>query len=117
MSLIADIMLATGAFGAALYCFVLSRRLARFTDLEGGMGGAIAMLSMQVDDLRKTLQQAHNGAQHSVKQLGAVTQRAEAAADRLELMMAALHENPTGTSDARDRPTVSRRRKAPEHAA
>lgn len=117
MSLIADVMLGIGAFGAALYCFILSRRLARFTDLEGGMGGAVAMLSMQVDDLRKTLQQAHGSAQHSVKQLNSVTQRAEAAADRLELMMAALHESPAQTSNGRERPTVSRRRKSPEHAA
>lgn len=117
MSLIADVMLGIGAFGAAFYCFVLSRRLARFTDLEKGMGGAVAMLSMQVDDLRKTLQQAHSGAQTSVRQLGAVTQRAEAAADRLELMMAALHEAPASTATGRDRPRVSRRRKDPERAA
>ena len=31
MTMIADILLAAGALGAALYCYVLSRRLRRFT--------------------------------------------------------------------------------------
>jgi len=41
MVFIADILLAAGALSAAFYCFVLSRRLRRFTDLEKGVGGAI----------------------------------------------------------------------------
>ena len=51
MELIADILLIAGALGAGLYCIVLSRRLNRFTDLEKGVGGAIAVLSAQVDDM------------------------------------------------------------------
>lgn len=114
MSLIADIMLATGAFLAAIYCFVLSRRLARFTDLEGGMGSAVAMLSMQVDDLNKTLQKAHSGARASSRDLATLTARAEAAADRLELMMAALHEEHPKADLPRGRPRVTRRRREAE---
>jgi uncharacterized membrane protein YedE/YeeE len=41
--LIADILLAAGAFGAAAYCYILAGRLKRFTTLENGMGGAIAV--------------------------------------------------------------------------
>ena len=55
MNLIADILLVAGALGASLYCFVLSRRLAKFNDLEQGIGGAVAILSVQVDDMTKTL--------------------------------------------------------------
>lgn len=117
MSLIADLMLASGALGAALYCFVLSRRLSRFTDLERGMGGAVAMLSMQVDDLRKALKQAHAGAQGSVRDIAVIAARAEAAADRLELMMAALHEAPAPERTDRARPRVTRTRREAEHAA
>lgn len=113
MSVIADVMLAAGALGAAFYCFVLSRRLARFTDLEKGMGGAVAVLSMQVDDLRKTLQQAHAGARASSKGLAEVTRRAEAASDRLELMLAALQDSPADPP-ARRRHTVTRTRRTPE---
>ena len=44
MAFIADILLAAGAAAAAFYCFILSRRLRRFTDLEKGVGGAIEQL-------------------------------------------------------------------------
>ena len=117
MSLVADAMLALGALSATLYCFILSRRLARFTNLEKGMGGAVAMLSMQVDDLTKTLRQAHASARLSVRDISDVTARAEAAADRLELMMAALHEPEERPFVSRRRATVTRTRREPERAA
>ena len=72
MNLIADILLAAGAMGAGLYCLVLSRRLRRFTDLEKGVGGAVAVLSAQVDDLTRTLGKAQATARSSVGQLDAV---------------------------------------------
>ena len=54
MELVADILLVAGALGAGVYCFVLARRLNRFNALEKGVGGAVAVLSAQVDDLTKT---------------------------------------------------------------
>ncbi len=94
MTLIADMLLIAGAVGAGLYCFVLSRRLRLFNDLEKGVGGAVAVLSAQVDDLTRTLTRAHGSATTSVKALAGVTDRAEAAAKQLELMMASLHDLP-----------------------
>jgi hypothetical protein len=95
MTLIADIFLAAGALGAAIYCLVLSRRLARFSDLEKGMGGAIAVLSVQVDDMTKALAQAQGTAKNARSDLDAVAARAEAAAQRLELLLASMHDLPT----------------------
>lgn len=95
MTLIADIFLAAGALGAAIYCLVLSRRLARFSDLEKGMGGAIAVLSVQVDDMTKALAQAQGTAINAQSELDAVAGRAEAAAQRLELLLASMHDLPT----------------------
>ncbi len=92
--LIADILLVAGALGAGLYCFVLSRRLRRFTDLEKGVGGAVAVLSAQVDDLTKTLTQAQSTAKSSVDTLDDVSARAEAAGRKLELLVASLHDLP-----------------------
>lgn len=92
MSLIADILLAAGAFGVALYCFVLSRRLTRFTNLERGVGGAVAVLSSQVDDLTKAMHAARTAADESGKNLEALTGRAEEVARRLELHVASLHD-------------------------
>lgn len=95
MDLIADILLAAGAIGAGVYCFVLGRRLNRFNDLEKGVGGAVAILSAQVDDLNRTLSAAQQTAAGSAQTLTNLTQRAEDMSRRLELQMASLHDIPT----------------------
>ncbi len=92
MEMIADILLVAGALGAAFYCFVLARRLSRFNDLEEGMGGAVAVLSAQVDDLTRTLQSAQGTAVASTESLDELTERAEGVAKRLELMVASMHD-------------------------
>ncbi len=96
MGFIADLLLFSGALGASFYCFVLSHRLRRFSGLETGMGAAIAVLSAQVDDLTRMLEQARNAAQGSADRLEERTQRAETAARQLELMLAAMHDLPQG---------------------
>ena len=103
MSLIADFLMIAGALGAAFYCMVLSRRLSRFTDLEKGVGGAIAVLSVQVDDLTKTLQQARDAAGQSTHKLEDLTVRSERVAKRLELLLASMHDLPKPKGERRDR--------------
>lgn len=94
MDAIADILMAAGAIGAAVYCIVLGRRLRRFTDLERGVGGAVAVLSAQVDDLTRALSRAEGRATAQVAALAAASDRADAAAGRLDLLLAALHDLP-----------------------
>ena len=94
MTVIADILLISGAIGAGFYCYILARRLARFTDLEKGVGGAVAILSSQVDELSKTLEAARTTAGHSTDSLEVLTDRAEGVAKRLELMVASMHDLP-----------------------
>lgn len=94
MELISDILLIAGAFGAGIYCYVLALRLKKFTTLETGMGGAIAVLSAQVDDMTRALEAARSSATGSVSSLDELAIRAEAAAKRLELLLAALHDLP-----------------------
>ncbi len=94
MELISDILLIGAALAATGYCIVLSRRLRKFTDLEQGVGGAIAVLSVQVDDMTKTLKSAQSSAAESARSLGDLTARAEGAAQRLELLVASLHDLP-----------------------
>lgn len=108
MDLIADILLAAGAFGAGFYCIVLSRRLSKFTDLEKGVGGAVAVLSAQVDDLTRTLQQAQTTANMSTMSLDSLTDRAETVAKRLELMVASMHDLPhnSAASEPAARPEI-----------
>ncbi|WP_417726566.1 DUF6468 domain-containing protein [Roseovarius sp.] len=94
MEIISDILLAAGAIGAGTYCFILARRLSRFNDLESGMGGAVAVLSAQVDDLTRTLRAARQTTDEATRSLGGVTGRAEEVARRLELLVAAMHDLP-----------------------
>ena len=56
------------------------------------MGGAVAVLSAQVDDLEKTLNAARNSATGSASELEALTARAEDVRRQLELQIAALHD-------------------------
>ncbi|MFV0512285.1 MAG: hypothetical protein ACK5MY_01435 [Jhaorihella sp.] len=101
MELVADILLVAGALGAGLYCFVLARRLNRFNDLERGVGGAVAVLSAQVDDLNLSLIKARETSESSNTALNDLTDRAEGVAKRLELLMASMHDVPGASgSDA-----------------
>jgi hypothetical protein len=94
MALVSDILMSAGAFAAAIYCYVLSGRLKKFQTLEGGMGGAIAVLSAQVDDMTKALEKARGAANGSASSLEGLTHRAEAVATRLELLVASMHDLP-----------------------
>lgn len=94
MQFISDFLLGAGALAAAAYCLVLSRRLQKFTQLENGMGGAIAVLSAQVDDMTRALEQAQATAKGSVTTLDSMTGRAEGVANKLELLLASMHDIP-----------------------
>lgn len=94
MDLISDIFLLAGTLGAALYCVILSRRLKKFNDLEKGVGGAVAVMSAQVDDMTTTLQNAQQAAVNSTASLHSLTERAETAAKQLEILVASLHDLP-----------------------
>ena len=103
MTLIADILMVAGSFGAAIYCYVLSARLKKFSTLESGMGGAIAVLSAQVDDMTKALDRARNTAAGSASSLEALNTRSETVAARLELLLASMHDLP----EPRAQPDIS----------
>ncbi len=109
MELIADALLAAGALGAGLYCYVLARRLKQFQTLESGMGGAIAVLSAQVDDMTRALDRARGAAGGQVAALEAETLRADAAARRIELLLASLHDLPDPATAHRPPPAPAQR--------
>lgn len=94
MGLFADILLVTGTWAVAAYCYVLSVRLRKFATLESGMGSAVALLSAQVDDMTRALDRARGSAQGSAAGLEALTARAEIAAARMEVLLASMHDLP-----------------------
>lgn len=115
MSFIADALLITGTLAAGIFCIVLSKRLSRLSDLEKGVGGAVSVLSAQVEDLKETLTATQHSAEHSNASLLKITERAEGVARSLELMMASMHDLPEKpnsapkTKDEIQAPVFSRR--------
>lgn len=95
MTFLSDLLLATAAIGAAVFCLVLSRRLRALTALDGGMGSAIAVLSAQVDDLTRALKSAQEASRQASEKLESQTRRAEGACRQLELLMASMHDLPS----------------------
>ncbi len=89
MDIVIDLAIALGAIIAAAYCLLLSRRLRALTRLDGDVGRAIAVLSKQVDDLTTALGAAEQQNSTAGTALGQQITQAEAAARRLELLMAA----------------------------
>lgn len=94
IDLIMNFLLLAATTGAAIYCHVLAKRLRKFTTLETGMGGAIAVLSTEVDGMAKALVEARQVASGSEARLKELTGQADQLARRLELLIASLHDLP-----------------------
>ena len=94
MLYIIDIFLGLAALAAGAYCLVLSRRLRALTRIDGSIGGAVAVLSAQVDSLTNALQSSKEVARDAEARLGDQTARAEAAVRQLELLLASLNDLP-----------------------
>lgn len=92
MTLISDGLLIGAALVAALYCHVLAGRLRRLGDLDAGLGGAVAALSRQAEELRRAMDAARRAGEEQTRELARRTARAEAAAGRLEILIAAMHD-------------------------
>ena len=92
MEEISNILLIGATCAAAFYCFSLSRRLRKFTNLESGMGGAIAVLSAQVNDLHKSVEHAKLAASQSQLEIEKSSRRAEEIQRKLDLQIASLHD-------------------------
>lgn len=92
LSPLADILMIAASAGAAIYCLVLSRRLTRLTSFDSGIGGAIAVLSAQVDEMKAALAEAKAGTEAGGVQLRDLVGQARDIASELELMIAACHD-------------------------
>lgn len=88
----ADLILMAASLGAAVYCMLLSRRLSRLGRFDKGIGGAIAVLSAQVDEMKAALQDAKAGSDGAERQLGDLVRQAREISEELEMMIAACHD-------------------------
>jgi len=92
MDLIADALLLAGALTAAIYCWVLSKRVKGLTDLDTGLGSAIASLSSEVSEMQTALHAAQSVTGASLSDMEELAERAERAAENLKLMLATVQE-------------------------
>lgn len=92
MSLIADFLMVVASGSAAVYCIILSRRLTRLTSFDKGIGGAIAVLSAQVDEMKAALADAKQGTDGAGTHLQGLVRQARDISSELELMIAACHD-------------------------
>lgn len=88
----ADILMIAASVGAAVYCMILSRRLSRLTSFDKGIGGAIAVLSAQVDEMKAALAEAKAGSEGAGHHLRDLVRQARDISGELELMIAACHD-------------------------
>ena len=88
----ADILIILASLGAMAYCMVLSRRLSRLTSFDKGLGGAIAVMSSQVDEMKAALREAKTGSDGAGNQLNDLVHQAREISSELEMMIAACHD-------------------------
>ncbi len=88
----ADILVIVASLGAMGYCMVLSRRLSRLTSFDKGLGGAIAVMSSQVDEMKAALREAKAGSDGAGQQLNELVHQAKEISTELEMMIAACHD-------------------------
>lgn len=94
---LSDLVLLAAAAGAALYCLVLSRRIAKLSDTESGLGATLAALSEQTGALAETIDGAKAQGDDTAARLAALdraSDRAERLAQRIELLMTAAEREP-----------------------
>jgi len=100
-TLISDVLLVAATLGMALWCRILSQRLKVFNDIDTGLGGTIAALSLQVDDLKASIASAAASAQGDdrARILSAATEKADDRIGRMEMLLASLEDLEEEASD------------------
>lgn len=98
-----DLMLMAASLGAAAYCMVLSRRLTRLGSFDKGIGGAIAVLSAQVEEMKSALGEAKAGTDGAGRHLDDLVNQAREISSELEMMIAACHDFAEQAIDVQDR--------------
>lgn len=99
LGLISDILLLAATCGMALWCRILTRRLKAFNDLDTGLGGTIAALTLQVDDLQKSIATATEHASDRGAALDDVNARADDRIGRMEMLLSSLEDLEAETAD------------------
>lgn len=99
LGLISDVLLLAATCGMALWCRVLTKRLKAFNDLDTGLGGTIAALTQQVDDLQTSLGAATEHTRDRNVALEELNVRADDRIGRMEMLLTSLEDLEAETAD------------------
>ncbi|MEM8824129.1 MAG: hypothetical protein AAGF30_11005 [Pseudomonadota bacterium] len=97
--LLSDVLLLLATLALAAYCWRLAQRLKAFNDVDSGLGGSIATLSLQVDELKNTLEKAMADSDAAGAALDQATDRANDSIGHLEMLIAAAEDVDISTSE------------------
>lgn len=86
MSLIADGLLIATCLTAAMYCYVLSRRLKQFSNTEEGVGKQVRDLNVALEETRAALKEAQSGAAAATDALSQEVAKAKKMAAQLRAL-------------------------------
>lgn len=92
MQLIVDFILLAASGAATIYCFVLSRRLARLNDMKNGIGASIASMSQALDQTQQVLALAKSSSLEGVQRLTALLEEAERVGPEIRQLIDALSD-------------------------
>jgi chromosome segregation ATPase len=92
MDMIVDFILLAASGAAAVYCFVLSKRLKKLNDMKNGLGASIASMSQTLDQTQQVLALAKRSSVESIERLSALIEEAERLTPELSQLMDALGE-------------------------
>lgn len=92
MQIVVDFILLAVSGVATVYCFVLSRRLARLNDMKNGIGASIATMSQALDQTQQVLLIAKNASLEGVERLTSVLEEAERVGPEIRQLLKALGE-------------------------
>jgi hypothetical protein len=87
MELVSDGLLIAAASVAALYCYILSRKLSALSNVDNGLGSAINGLSERIESTRESLSETKSTTTSLARDLAIITARADAASERLETLL------------------------------
>lgn len=99
MQLIVDFILLAASGAATVYCFVLSRRLAKLNDMKNGIGASIASMSQALDQTQQVLALAKSSSLEGVQRLTALLEDAERVGPEIRELIDALGELATDATD------------------
>ena len=103
MALLADGFLIVASLTACLYCFVLKRRLASLSDLQGGIGATISQMTASIKDMEDSFEEAKRSSELTSRKVTVMLQHADVLARLIERAEAAKISLEPGEGTAKSR--------------